>query len=131
MHRRAFFRTSTFVSCTALLGLAGLSPVAAHTDSVVVIHQGVVTRQDIKSQAGSETDTVVEPDVAVSPVNKNIAIAVAHDSRFSDGGAVDISYAWTADGGETWKHRPVQGITKATGGQFDRASDPVVAFGPD
>jgi len=93
MNRRAVFRTSTLLSCAVVLGVAGLSPVAARTDSVVVIHQGVVTRQDVESQAGSETDTVVEPDVAVSPVNKNIAIAAAHDSRFPDGGAVAISVA--------------------------------------
>ena len=74
---------------------------------------------------------MVEPDVAVSPIDKNVAVAAAHDSRYSDGGAVDISVAWTSNGGATWQHLPVQGITTATGGPYDRASDPVVAFGPD
>ena len=82
-------------------------------------------------QPGSEPDTVVEPDVAVSPVNRNIAIAAAHDGRFPNGGAVDISVSWTNDGGGSWHHSPVQGITAATGGPYERASDPVVAFGPD
>jgi hypothetical protein len=113
------------------LGWAGVGPVTARTDSPVVLHQGLVTRQDVASQSGSETDTVVEPDVAVSPINKNVAIAAAHDSRFPDGGAVDISVAWTANAGATWQHMPVPGITTATGGPYDRASDPVVAFGPD
>lgn len=99
--------------------------------SPVVVHQGVVTRQDIRTQQGSERDTVVEPDVAVSPRNDRIAIAVAHDSRFADGGAVTISVAWTANAGATWQHQPVRGITQATGGRYERASDPVVAFGPD
>ncbi len=92
---------------------------------------GQVSRQDVASNSGSEPDTVVEPDVAVSPVNRNVAIAVAHDSRFKDGGAVDISAAWTTDGGAHWQHRAVHGITKATGGPYDRASDPVVAFAAD
>src|SRR3954453_4788093 len=105
MNRRASFRTLTLLSSTAVLGLTFVSPVQAQTDAVVVVHQGVVTRQDVKSQTGSETDTVVEPDVAVSPVNKNIAVAAAHDSRYPDGGAVGISVAWTADGGRSWKHR--------------------------
>ncbi len=74
---------------------------------------------------------MVEPDVAVSPLDRNVAIAAAHDGRFPDGGAVDISFAWTHDGGATWHHSPVQGVTKAAGGIWDRASDPVVAFGPD
>src|SRR5579875_812059 len=131
MIRRSLPRASLLLLGVAALSWAGITPVAARTDSVVVVHQGVVTRQDIASQDGSETDTVVEPDVAVSPVDRNVAVAAAHDSRFADGGAVDITVAWTADGGATWHHMPVQGITTATGGPYDRASDPVVAFGPD
>lgn len=104
---------------------------AASPGSPVVLQHGLVTRQDIPTQHGSEPDTVVEPDVAVSPRNDRIAIAAAHDSRFADGGAVTISVAWTADGGASWHHHPVRGITKATGGPYNRASDPVVAFGPD
>jgi hypothetical protein len=114
----------------ALVGVSAPA-FAAPPEPPVVVHQGVVTRQDIPSQPGSEPDTVVEPDVAVSPINRDVAIAAAHDSRFADGGAVDISVAWTADGGKTWRHAPVKGITTATGGPYDRASDPVLAFGPD
>ena len=33
----------------------------------VVLHSGQVTRQDVAVPAGSEPDTVVEPDVAVNP----------------------------------------------------------------
>ncbi|MGH8859982.1 MAG: sialidase family protein [Jatrophihabitantaceae bacterium] len=112
--------------------LAALAaPAVAASDPPVVVHEGQVTRQDVTNQPGSEPDTVVEPDVAVSPLDHNVAIAAAHDSRFPDGGAVGISSAWTADGGETWHHKTVRGITKATGGSYDRGSDPVVAFGPD
>ncbi|HST65556.1 MAG TPA: sialidase family protein [Mycobacteriales bacterium] len=92
---------------------------------------GQISRQDVAPQPGSEPDTLVEPDVAVSPVNPRIAVAVAHDGRFPDGGAVDISYAWTHDGGLSWHHAPMPFLTKAVGGQWDRVSDPVVAFGPD
>jgi hypothetical protein len=111
--------------------LALTTSAAAYAPRVVLTHQGVVTRQDIPSRAGSETDTVVEPDVAVDPRNADIAVAAAHDSRYAGGGAVDISVAWTSDGGATWNHQAVPGITKAAGGPWDRASDPVVAFGPD
>ncbi len=123
------------VSVAALAGLsvATASSVAAATAparSPVVVHVGQIDRQDIPPQPGSEPDTLVEPDVAVSPLNPAIAVAVAHDGRFPDGGAVDISYAWTHDAGTTWHHAPMQGVTRATGGAWDRASDPVVAFGP-
>ncbi len=90
-----------------------------------------VAEQDVAPQPGSEPDTLVEPDVAVSPVNPQIAVAAAHDGRYPDGGAVAISYAWTHDGGRHWRHAALPHVTRATGGQWERASDPVIAFGPD
>src|SRR5579875_1405465 len=87
----------------------------------VVLRSGTVTRQDVPTQPGCERDTVVEPDVAVSPTDPDVAVAAAHDCRFPDGGAVSISVAYTDDGGATWHHRPVPGVTTANGGAFDRA----------
>jgi len=116
---------------SAVLLLAFGLTTAASADppgTPVVLHSGQVTRQDVPSRLGSETDTVVEPDVAVNPTDRDNAVAVAHDSRYANGGAVTISAAWTYDGGATWQHQPVRGITKALGGPYDRASDPVVAF---
>ncbi len=120
------------LSAGAALALAGgVAAAVTPPGSPVLLHYGQVTRQDVASQPGSEPDTVVEPDVAVSPLNPNVAVAAAHDSRFPDGGAVDISVAWTRDGGATWHHYADPGLTTATGGSFERASDPVLAFGPD
>src|ERR1700738_871209 len=72
-----------------------------------VLHLGQIASQDVARQPGSEADTLVEPYVAVSPLQPHTAVAVAHDGRFPDGGAVDISYAWTRDGGGHWQHAPV------------------------
>lgn len=82
---------------------------------------------------GSEADTLVEPDIAVSPLDPRVAFVVSHSGRYSDGGAVGIETAWTGDGGRTWAHRTLPGITRATGGpkRWSRASDPVAAYGPD
>lgn len=81
--------------------------------------------------SASEPDTLVEPDIAASPLNPAVAVAASHEGRFPDGGAVSISHAWTSNGGVTWKHAPVQGLTRVSGGVWDRVSDPVLAFGPD
>jgi hypothetical protein len=81
--------------------------------------------------SASEPDTLVEPDVAASPLNPAVAVAASHEGRFPDGGAVSISHAWTTNGGVTWRHAPVSGLTRVTGGVWDRTSDPVLAFGPD
>jgi hypothetical protein len=127
-------RIAVVVSSAALLvgaGLAGTPAYAAPGSRTTVQHVGQIARQDIAPQPGSEPDTLVEPDVAVSPRDSRIAIAVAHDGRFPDGGAVDISHAWTRDGGRSWHHAPMPFLTKALGGTWDRVSDPVAAFGPD
>jgi hypothetical protein len=130
--------------CSVLLGsfVTGVSAAAGPAEAQVrpearirsapwVASVQQIARQNVAPQPGSEPDTLVEPDVAVSPVNPRIAVAAAHNGRFPDGGAVAIAYAWTRDGGRTWRHAPVPGLTTATGGSYGRASDPVVAFGPD
>jgi len=114
-----------------LTAVASGAPAQAAPPSPTILHLGEVTAQDVAPQPGSEPDTVVEPDVAVSPIDPDIAVAAAHDGRYPDGGAVGISYSWTHDGGATWHHAPLPGLTIATGGAYERASDPVVAFGPD
>jgi hypothetical protein len=110
------------------------SPAAAKAAArpPAVLHVGQIGQQDVPALPGSEPDTLVEPDVAVSPLNSDIAVAVAHDGRYPDGGAVGIEYSWTHDGGASWHHQPLPGVTTTTGGRtWTRASDPVAAFAPD
>lgn len=132
MTRRAF-RGLAVLAAAALTGSALLlAPAAAAAKhGPAVLHVGQIARQDVAPRPGSEPDTLVEPDVASDPRHPNVAGAVAHDGRYPDGGAVGILSAWTADGGIHWRHAPVPGITTATRGPWPRASDPVLAFGPD
>jgi hypothetical protein len=119
----------------ATLALAGLGiaapALAAPSGPPAVLHVGQIGRQTVAAHGNCEPDTLVEPDIAVSPFNSKIEVAVAHDCRFATGGAVDIFYAWTHDGGAHWNQSRLPGLTKAVGGTYDRASDPVVAFGAD
>ncbi len=119
----------------ATLALAGLGiatpALAAPSGPPAVLHVGQIGRQTVAAHGNCEPDTLVEPDIAISPVNTKIEVAVAHDCRFATGGAVDIFYSWTHDGGAHWHQSRLPGLTKAVGGTFDRASDPVVAFGAD
>jgi hypothetical protein len=92
-----------------LAGLGTAAPVLAATPAPAappgppaVLHVGQIDRQDVPVRGNCEPDTLVEPDVAVSPFNAKIQVAVAHDCRFASGGAVAISYAWTSDGGAHW-----------------------------
>jgi len=124
-------RAALLFAGLVVLMTGGLAdPAVAAAPSPTVLALGQAARQDVASVPGSEPDTLVEPDIAASPLNPNVAVAAAHDSRFPDGGAVGITHAWTRNGGLTWRHAPVPFITKAAGGAWDRASDPVLAFGP-
>ena len=109
---------------------APAQPATAAPAHPVVLALRQAAEQDVPPAEGSEPDTLVEPDIAVSLTNPDTAVAVAHDGRYPDGGAVGITHAWTRDGGLTWRHAPVPFITTAAGGAWDRASDPVLAFGP-
>jgi len=79
------------IALVAAATLVTLLPTSAAATPVlhtpVVVRVGQIDSQDIPPLPGSEPDTLVEPDVAVSPVNPMIAVAAAHDGRYPDGGA--------------------------------------------
>jgi hypothetical protein len=90
---------------------------------------GRIARDASPPQPGSEPDTQIEPDIAVSPLDPRIVVATFQQGRFPDGGSVDPGFATSHDGGVTWRHGNLPHLTTAVGGRWDRASDPVVAFG--
>jgi hypothetical protein len=74
----------------------------------------------------SQHRTEVEPDTFTFGSTIVTAFQVG---RFFDGGASDIGWATSTDGGRTWSNGFLPGITKFQGaGPFDRASDPSVAY---
>ncbi len=89
------------------------------------------------AQAGTLfVDAEVEPTLAVDPLNPNVLVAAWQQDRWSNGGSQGIVSAVSSDGGATWTERPLPfsrcaGGTAANGGDFDRASNPWVAFAPD
>jgi hypothetical protein len=78
-----------------------------------------------------QPDTVVEPSIAVNPADPLNAVAVFQEGRIDPAGDASNGWATTFDGGKTWTYGHLRGVTKAVGGPYDRASDAVVAFGPD
>jgi hypothetical protein len=74
---------------------------------------------------GAQHGSIAEPD--------NLAwgstiVAAFQVGRFRDGGAVNNGWATSRDGGRTWRSGTLPMLTRATGGPWDRASDPVVAY---
>lgn len=77
--------------------------------------------------------STVEPWIVVNPTNPNNILACFQQDRWTgpDGGARGIVTAVSFDGGLTWGRTSVPGIALTTGGTYERASDPWVAFSPD
>jgi hypothetical protein len=81
--------------------------------------------------AHPQPDTQIEPSIAVNPANPKNAVATFQEDRVDNGGDAGNGFATTFDGGKTWMHGYLPGLTTLTGGAFDRASDAVVTFGAD
>ena len=83
--------------------------------------------QDIFRNKDSQHRTEVEP---ASFAFGNTIVAAFQDGRFfSSGGASDISFSTSTDGGKRWHYGQLPGITKLRGnGAYDRGSDPAVAY---
>jgi hypothetical protein len=78
----------------------------------------------------------VEPYVAANPANGANLVGVWQQDRWSNGGARGMLAAASFDGGRTWATSMAAfsrctGGNAANGGDYELASDPWVAIGPD
>jgi hypothetical protein len=73
--------------------------------------------------------TQVEPRLAVDPTNAKHLVGVFQQDRWNNGGAFGIVAAVTFDGGKTWTDSVLPGLSRCSGGPYDRASDPWVSIG--
>ncbi len=78
----------------------------------------------------------VEPYLAADPTDPNRLVAVWQQDRWSNGGARGLGGAYSQDGGGTWTRTAVpfsrcSGGNAGNGGDYERATDPWVAFAPD
>jgi hypothetical protein len=76
-------------------------------------------------------DAEVEPWVDVNPTDDDNIVAMYQQDRYDNGGAKGNVSSASFDGGLTWTQVAVPSDIRCTGGQFDRASDPWLSFGPD
>ena len=79
---------------------------------------------DIYSDTQAQHATEVEPDVYASG---NTIVSAFQVGRVSGGGASDLGWATSTDGGTTWTNGTLSGITVNQGGTFSAASDAAVA----
>src|SRR3954451_20426702 len=128
------------LGCVLLVSGLAFVPASAGTASGPVVLRDVRASQaDIPlgkvtypiSATKPQPDTQTEPSIAVNPGNPLNAVAVFQEDRVDAGGDAGNGYATTLDGGKTWVHGYLPGLTTLTKGSFDRASDAVVTFAAD
>ncbi|MFQ5671284.1 MAG: sialidase family protein [Acidobacteriota bacterium] len=83
------------------------------------------------NQPGVFADSEVETWVAINPTNPLNMVGTWQQDRFRDGGARGLGVGVSFDGGETWSRVAVPGLTRCSGGSFQRASDPWLTFAPN
>ena len=81
---------------------------------------------------GAEVETMI----AVNPRDPNNLVGVWQQDRWSNGAAQGLMTGASFDGGRTWERRAAPfsrctGGNAANGGDYERATDPWVSFGPD
>jgi hypothetical protein len=76
-------------------------------------------------------DTAIEPWVAVDPSDPSRLLVGHQQDRWSDGGSRGLVGVVSKDAGRTWTDTIPPGVTKCTGGNYVRASDPWTAFAND
>src|SRR5215470_8280874 len=76
-------------------------------------------------------NSVIEPWVAVDPTDPSRLLAGTQQDRWTDGGARGLIGVVSNDGGSKWTNSIPPDVTKCTGGNFIRASDPWTAFAND
>src|SRR3954469_24294428 len=142
MRRASLPARSAVAALGGLLLVAGLAfvPASAGTGSGLVVLRDVRASHDHIplgkvtypiSATKPQPDTQTEPSIAVNPGNPLNAVAVFQEDRVDAGGDAGNRYGTTTDGGKTWRHGYLPGLTRYTGGTFDRASDAVVTYGAD
>jgi hypothetical protein len=82
---------------------------------------------DTFTNSTSQHATEVEPSILAVG---DTVVALAQAGRFYDGGASDISFATSTDGGKKWTYGYLPGITNIQNpaNPWDRVSDPAVAY---
>jgi hypothetical protein len=85
-----------------------------------------ISRDPYRDPLGQH-ETEVEPD---SFAFGSTVVAAFQVGRIVDGGALNIGYAVSRDGGRTWRSGLLPGLTTASrpNGRYARASDPAVAY---
>ena len=120
---------STLAAVVAAASAVALATAASPADAAA--RAGVALTQvssDPYSDSQAQHATEVEPDIFSFGSTVLSAFQVG---RVSSGGASNIGWSLSTDGGSTWTHGYLPDTTGNTGGQYTTASDATVAYDAD
>ena len=119
-HKETEVRKTLF--STALALALALSPALGTLAATIV-----QISEDRYNNPSSQHQTQVEPD---SFAFGSTVVATFQTGRFFDGGASNVAWATSLDGGATWTDGDLPGTTvnSTPPGPYDRVSDPTVAY---
>lgn len=103
---------------------------ALASTSLAFAHERIIRiSSDPYTNSSSQHKTQVEPDVYSFG---SIVVSTFQSGRFFDGGASNIGWATSHNGGATWTHGFLPGTTvyATPPGPYPRVSDPSVAYDP-
>jgi hypothetical protein len=72
-----------------------------------------------------------EPRAAINPTNPLNIVGEYQQDRWDNGGGRGLVASVSTNGGASWHRVVVPGISRCSGGAYDRASDPWVSFSPN
>jgi hypothetical protein len=133
--RRAVVALLAFVVLVAPTASAGPGAVGPNVKVSGLSPFATCTADNVSGQTGTNyLHSEVEPFIDVSSVDRSgdgapDAIGAYQQDRWSNGGARgNVASVFHAG---TWHQRVIPGISKCSGGAFDRATDPWVAIAPN
>jgi len=117
---RRFTRRATAFSAAVLLALSVTLVASARVDLIRI-------SSDPYTNPTSQHRTEVEPDTFAFG---NTIVSAFQVGRFFNGGASNIGWATSTNGGRTWSHGflPATTVFATPPGSYDRTSDPSVAY---
>jgi hypothetical protein len=131
LYRSRWFTSTTLVLALVFtFALTSAVPASPASPATTAAATGVSLRQlssDPYTNTTSQHQTEVEPD---SYAKGSTIVAATQVGRFTDGGSSNIGWATSTNNGTTWKSGFLPGTTVYTtpAGQYDRVSDPSVAY---
>ena len=127
LHSRSRWLTSITVIIVALALVLSFTLLSKASAAPALGAPLLQVSSDPYTNSTSQHQTEVEPD---SYASGSTIVAATQVGRFSDGGASNIGWTTSTDNGATWKSGFLPGTTvfATPAGQYDRVSDPSVAY---